>query len=174
VPHLYSAANLHGTEGALEERASVLLAVLKRAGALCQQALRSRRCASMQPPTSPARSAQPRGVVAALWRWVVVGGGGRTGRRRAGRASGGGYAKRRCGRGAAKGRGWVRTLWGAVETGVAENEVVEEESNEEARRALQTQHGGARSARAVTRRRQHNSFLEVHGPPSNGHGHVRS
>ena len=110
---------LHGTEGALEKRASAPLAAQKRCrgSAPAGRALRQHATAHSQ-----ARSAQPRGVVGALWwRLVGVGGGGRTRRRSAGRGGGGGYAKRRCGRGAAKGRGWVRTLLGAVVIVLAEN-----------------------------------------------------
>jgi len=64
----WTPVSLQGAEGELEERASAPLAVLKRAGALCQQALRSSAaCACTQPPQSQARSGQPRGVVGALW-----------------------------------------------------------------------------------------------------------
>jgi len=117
--------HLHGAEGELEERASGPLAVLKRAGALCQQALRSR--ALRQHATAPSRwlEARSRGAWWARCGGVVVGGGGRTGWRSAGRSGGGGYAKWR-GAGAARaGKGLVRTLLGAVGTGVAENEEVE-------------------------------------------------
>jgi len=93
--------NLHGAEGALEERASGPLAALKRSRGFRALRQQAGRCASTQPPHSLARSEQPRGVVGALWRWVVVGGGGRTRRRRAGRCGGAGYAKR-CGRGASR------------------------------------------------------------------------
>ena len=64
VPHLYSAANLHGAEGALEERVSGALVVLRRAvGALCQQALRKQGAAPAgnRPVAGAKRAAAGRG-----------------------------------------------------------------------------------------------------------------
>jgi len=70
-------------------------------------------CASRQPPTSLARSGQPLGVVGALWCVVGVGGGGRTKAARWWRRICEAAVRARC----EQGRGWVSTLWGAVETG---------------------------------------------------------
>jgi hypothetical protein len=99
----WTLVNLHGLEGALEQRASGALGVLKRAGGVVP-------AGSAQQGAAPAVRNRPTrrleaGGRAAWWArcgGVVVGGGGRTRRRSAGRGGGGGYAKRRCGRGAGR------------------------------------------------------------------------
>ena len=63
------------------------------------------------------------------WSLTCRGVGGHTRRRSAGHGGGGGYAKRRCGRGAGR-EGLGAYPVGAVETGVTENEEVEYDSNE--------------------------------------------
>ena len=107
----WTPVNLHGAEGALEERASVLLAVQKRAGALCQQALRSR--ALRQQATAHVagtkRAAVGRGGCAAACgrlAEVVAQGGGALGAA-VEQSEAAVRARRRQGR-----AGWVRTLWG--------------------------------------------------------------
>ena len=112
----WTPVSLHGAEGALEECASGLLAALKRAGALCQQALRSRalRQATAHVAGSK-RAAARRG--GALWRgggwrrWSHKGRGALGAAVEADMRSGGVRARR------GEGKGLVRTLWGAVETG---------------------------------------------------------
>jgi len=99
----WTPVNQHGAEGALEQRASGALAVLKGAGAVCQQALRSRALRQQATAHVVGTKRAAAGVVGALWR-VVVCGGGRTKRRSAGRAGGAGYAKR-CGARRGEGNG---------------------------------------------------------------------
>jgi len=109
---------LHGAERSTGgARVSVALAVLKRAGALCQQALRSRALrqhATAHVACSKRTAARRGGRAVARWlAWeeVVAQGRGALGAAvEADMRSGGAGAAR-------AGKGLVRTLWGAVETG---------------------------------------------------------
>jgi len=109
-------ANLHGAEGALEERVSGALAVLKRAGALCLQ------CANRPVACSKRAAAGRGGRAVARGRWLaweeVVA---QARRRSAGRGGVQSEAAARARR--RQGRGWVRSLSGQGDR--AENEEVE-------------------------------------------------
>ena len=144
----WTPVNLHGAEGELEDRASVLLAVLKRAGALLGGApLRAQADSRAQPPNRGCEACSRAAWWARCGMWWKVGGGGggRTKAEARWACGGGGYAKRRCGRGASReGGGCVPCGARWRQEGGECGRRIRIERGGAAQALEQTQHGGVR------------------------------